>query len=151
MIGTPTNIIVQWKYLNRDIRPLLPKQVDVLSQDIAQFCNIEIPLQWRHDERDGISNHRPYDCLPNCLFKRRSRKTWKLSLAFVRRIHRWPVNSPHKGPVTRKMFPFDDAVNWRVKTKQPHWNNGLNYILSITTFSAVHCSHGINNTEMKMK
>ena len=28
------------------------------------------------------------------------------SLAFVRGIHRWPVNSPHKGPVTRKMFPL---------------------------------------------
>ena len=27
------------------------------------------------------------------------------SLAFVRLIHRWPVDSPHKGPVTRKMFP----------------------------------------------
>ena len=26
------------------------------------------------------------------------------SLAFVRGIHRWPVNSPHKGPVTRKIF-----------------------------------------------
>ena len=32
------------------------------------------------------------------------------SLAFVRRIHRGPVNSPHKGPVTRKMFPFDDVI-----------------------------------------
>ena len=32
------------------------------------------------------------------------------SLAFVRGIHRWPVNSPHKGPVTLKMFPFDDVV-----------------------------------------
>ena len=31
-------------------------------------------------------------------------------LAFVRGIHRWPVNSPHKGPVTRKMFPFDDVI-----------------------------------------
>ena len=30
------------------------------------------------------------------------------SLAFVRGIHRSPVNSPHKEPVTRKMFPFDD-------------------------------------------
>ena len=29
------------------------------------------------------------------------------SLAFVRGIHRWPVNSPHKGPVTWKMLPFD--------------------------------------------
>ena len=32
------------------------------------------------------------------------------SLAFVRGIHRWPVNSPHQGPVTRKMFPFDDVI-----------------------------------------
>ena len=32
------------------------------------------------------------------------------SLAFVRGMHRGPVNSPHKGPVTRKMFPFDDVI-----------------------------------------
>ena len=32
------------------------------------------------------------------------------SLAFVRGIHRWPVNSPHKGPTTRKMFLFDDVI-----------------------------------------
>ena len=32
------------------------------------------------------------------------------SLAFVRGIHRGPVSSPHKWPVTRKMFPFDDVI-----------------------------------------
>ena len=32
------------------------------------------------------------------------------SLVFVWGIHRWPVNSPHKWPVTRKMFPFDDVI-----------------------------------------
>ena len=32
------------------------------------------------------------------------------SLAFVRGIHRGPVNSPHKWPVTWKMFPFDDII-----------------------------------------
>ena len=32
------------------------------------------------------------------------------SLAFVRGIHRWPLNSPRKWPVTRKMFPFDDII-----------------------------------------
>ena len=32
------------------------------------------------------------------------------SLAFVRGINRGPVNSPHKWPVTRKMFPFDDVI-----------------------------------------
>ena len=33
-----------------------------------------------------------------------------VSLVFVWGIHRGPVNSPHKGPVTRKMFPFDDVI-----------------------------------------
>ena len=32
------------------------------------------------------------------------------SLAFVWGIHRGPVNSPHKWPVTRKMFPFEDVI-----------------------------------------
>ena len=32
------------------------------------------------------------------------------SLAFVRGIYRWPVNSPHKWQVTRIMFPFDDVI-----------------------------------------
>ena len=32
------------------------------------------------------------------------------SLAFVRGIHRGPVNSLHKWPVTRKMFSFDDVI-----------------------------------------
>ena len=32
------------------------------------------------------------------------------SQAFVRGIHRWPVNFPHKWPVTRKMFLFDDVI-----------------------------------------
>ena len=36
------------------------------------------------------------------------------SLAFVRVIHRGPVNSPHKWPVTRKMFPSDDVIMKRL-------------------------------------
>ena len=32
------------------------------------------------------------------------------SLVFVLGIHRWPKNSPRRGPVTRKMFPFDDVI-----------------------------------------
>ena len=41
------------------------------------------------------------------------------SLAFVRGIHRWPVNSPHKKPVTQKMLPFDDVImRWREINKE---------------------------------
>ena len=40
------------------------------------------------------------------------------SLAFVWGIHRGPVNSPHKWPVTRKMFPFDDVIVLRRNPKE---------------------------------
>ena len=40
------------------------------------------------------------------------------SLAFVWGIHRGPVNSPHKWPVTQKMFPFDDVIMcWRTTSR----------------------------------
>ena len=41
------------------------------SPDITQI------LQWRHNESDGVSNHRRHDCLLNRLFRRRSKKTSK--------------------------------------------------------------------------
>ena len=68
-------------------------------------------LRWRHHERDGESNHQPHDCLPSIYSGADQRKHQSSSsLAFVTEIHRWPVNSPHKGPVTRKVFPFDDVI-----------------------------------------
>ena len=40
------------------------------------------------------------------------------SLAFVRGIHRCPVNSPHNSPITRKMFAFDYAIMlWKISVK----------------------------------
>ena len=35
-------------------------------------------LQWRHNERDGVSNHQPHDCLFSWLFRRKSKKISKL-------------------------------------------------------------------------
>ena len=69
-------------------------------------------MQWRHNERGGVSNHQPHDCLLNRLFMRRLKETSKheVPLAFMRGIHQSSVNSPHKGPVTRKKFPFDDVI-----------------------------------------
>ena len=43
------------------------------------------------------------------------------SLAFVRGIHRGPVNSPHKWPVTRKMFPFDDVIMYWIDVCNISW------------------------------
>ena len=45
-------------------------------------------------------------------------------LAFVRGLHRRPVNSPHKEPVMRKMFPFDDVIMQKCgETINPLWPN----------------------------
>ena len=41
------------------------------------YKRVSISLQWRHNERDGISNQQPHDCLLN-RFRRRSKKTSKL-------------------------------------------------------------------------
>ena len=66
-------------------------------------------LQWRHNECDGVSNH-SIVCTTICSGSDQKIHQSSASLAFVRGIHRWPVNSPHKGPVTRNMFPFDDVI-----------------------------------------
>ena len=69
-----------------------------------------LALQWRHNESDGVSNHRCDDCLLYRVFRKHQSSA---SLASVRGIHRSSVNSPHKGPVTRKMFPSDDVIMCR--------------------------------------
>ena len=73
------------------------------------------------------------------------------SLAFVRGIHRGPVNSPHKWPVTRKMFPFDDVImnlgflcmmpvlpfarNWRVQISMAYFTKEANPGFNLNTIS----------------
>ena len=84
-------------------------RIVLCSKDVC--CWPRMTLQWLHNGHGSVSNHQPYDCLLNGLFKRRSKKTSKLRVTgFVQGIHRRPVNSPHKWPVTRKMFPFDDVI-----------------------------------------
>ena len=69
------------------------------------------PLRWRHNGRDSVSNHQIHLCLLNRLFRRRSKKTSKLRITGLCVGNSpGPVNSPHKWPITRKMFPFDDVI-----------------------------------------
>ena len=100
-----------WK-MNKSIHRALLKFSENNTHSTSRVAKNPLwPLRWRHNEHDGVSNHQRFDCLLDRLFRPRSKKTSSsASLAFVRGIHRWPVNSPHKGPVTRKMFPFDDVM-----------------------------------------
>ena len=69
------------------------------------------PSHWRHSERDGVSNHQCLHCLLNCWSRRGSKKISKLRVTGLWvGIHRWPMSSPHKRPVTRKIFPLDDVI-----------------------------------------
>ena len=78
---------------------------------MCQIDNASASLHWRHNEHGGVSNHQPHGCLLNRLFRHRSKKTSKLRVTSLCVGNSpGPVNSPHKGPVTRKMFPFDDVV-----------------------------------------
>ena len=49
------------------------------------------------------------------------------SLAFVQGIHRRPVNSPRKWPVTRNVFPFDDVIMEHANPPITHWISFRNW------------------------
>ena len=94
-------------------RKMFPLDDVIMYWRVLTVYKLFFALQWRHNELAGVSNHQTHDCLPNRLFTCKSKKTSNsASLAFVMGIHRRPVNSPRKGPVTRKMFPFDVVIVW---------------------------------------
>ena len=88
-------------------------------------------LHWRHNDHDDVSNHQPHGCLLNRLSGRRSKKTSKLRVTGLCAGNSpGSVSSPHKWPVTRKMFPFDDVImnygqkshfgtRWRTNVQRP--------------------------------
>ena len=71
----------------------------------GQFHTTLFSLHWRHNGRTGVWNHQPRDCSIIRLFGRRSKKTSKLRVTGLCAGNS-PMNSPHKGPVTRKCFHF---------------------------------------------
>ena len=91
---------IQWEQLrgHKWQKPVFESYVSVIS------------IQWRHKERDGVSNHGLVDCSLSRYIRRADQRKHQIpaSLAFMREIH-W-MNSSHKGLVTRKMLPFDDVI-----------------------------------------
>ena len=108
----------KWSWNSRSMTPIFNTSGEYPRMHVwCQFGDSGWTLLWSHNERDGVSNHQPHDCLLNRLFKAQIKEHQSSgSLPFVRGIHRWTVNSPHKGPVTRKMLPLDDVIMnlWRV-------------------------------------
>ena len=82
-----------------------------------QFHTTLFSLQRRHNGRAGVWNHQPHDCLLIRLFGGRSKKTSKLRVTGLC-AGNFPMNSPHKGPETRKCFHFmtSSCVEWVSKS-----------------------------------
>ena len=71
IIGDIKSIFLLWIHY-------IPRNMDT----ICVYCDYapmtaHIPLRWRHNERNGVSNHQPHDCLLGRLFRHRSKKTSK--------------------------------------------------------------------------
>ena len=67
-------------------------------------------LQWRHNGRDGVSNHQPHYCLLNRLFRHRSKKIWKLRVTGL-----CAGNSPVTGelPAQKASNAENASIWWR--------------------------------------
>ena len=75
------------------------------------YCTSElVSLPWRHNRRDGVSNHQPYDCLLNRSFRRKSKKTSKLRVTDL-----CAGNLPVTGEFPAKMASNAENVSiwWR--------------------------------------
>ena len=92
----------------------------LITYEFSTFLEIVISIlrSFLHEAKDNIQTSHHNDVTMSCSIvystvcsgadqRKHQSSAW---LAFLRVIHRWPVNSPHKGPVTRKVFPFDDVI-----------------------------------------
>ena len=96
---------------------------------------LEITSQWRHNGRDSVSNHQLHDCLLNRLFRRRSKKTSKLSVTGL-----CAGNSPltSEFPAQRASDAENVSIWWRhhditgnYLTDTPiHWVYPIKYVHS---------------------
>ena len=87
------------------------RKTDVIfEQTLCDLLCSSIPLRWRHNGRDSVSNHQPHDCLLYRLFRRRSKKTPKLRVTGL-----CVGNSPGTGEFPSQMASNAENVSiwWR--------------------------------------
>ena len=82
------------------------------NYDNLRFHYNDVKMSAMASEINGV----PIVCSAVCSGADKRKHQRSASLAFVRGIQRLPLNSPHKGPVTRKMLPFDDVIMFSSKT-----------------------------------
>ena len=71
-VVSPSNGLSISRWFHKHIRIW---HIDHLLLSVAE---LQIALQWLHNERDGVTNHQPHECLLNRFFRHRSKKISKL-------------------------------------------------------------------------
>ena len=118
------------------------------------YVDVAFTLRWRQNGHDGVSNHQPHDCLLNRLFRRRSKKTSKLSLTGL-----CAGNSPGTGEFPAQMASNAEnvsiwwrhhviihilvlliAVNWFLSV---NWDPGTLTMFLACTHSELHSEYSI--------
>ena len=89
----------------------IPYNCLVLMRGIHSHMKSVMPLQWRHNGRNGVWNHQPHDCLLNRLLRCRSKKTSKLRVTGL-----CEGNSPVTGgfPTQRASNGQNVSIWWRL-------------------------------------
>ena len=87
---------------------------------VTQICRVNGLKTGCYYHYNGVSNHRGLYYFIDRLFRRQSKKTSKFRVTGLCVGNSpVPVNSPHKGPVTRKMFLFDNVIMMNSNTSMP--------------------------------
>ena len=107
---------IHLRSISEEIYVPQPSTTKLRSKLLIWNC---IPLEWHHNERDGVSNHQPHHCWLNRLFRRRSKKTSKLRVTGL-----CAGNSSVTGEFPAQMASNAENVSiwWRhhVVTSQPY-------------------------------
>ena len=90
------------------------------------------PLLWRHNGRDGVSNHQPHDCLLNHSFRRRSKQTSKFR---VTSLCAW--NSPLTGEFPAQMASSAETVSIWWRHHEMHCKSKLHWVIFLRAFFSV--------------
>ena len=132
----PKNIMM-YQDIHNCICQNTKKNEDILSimSNLQTNCCLKVTMNAMASQITSISIF----CSAVCSDAHQRKHQSSALLAFVRVIRRWPVDSPRKGPVTRKMFPFDDVImflitgslraeftsHWWVLFKKGQWCGNL--------------------------
>ena len=110
-----TPIHIRWSY---------DRLASIMGIPKKWIWHVMFSLQWRHNGRDSVSNHQPHDCLLNCLFRRRWKKTSKLRVTVL-----CVGNSPGTGEFPAQMASNAEngSIWWRHRvhvktTHRPSWH-----------------------------